>query len=397
MGARRALRLPCALMLLVLLPAAAAQTIAARIQDHRVFVPTRVDGRGPYRFLVDTGSSGTTLEDALRKKLALRPIDRGVGEGAGEAKVPFETYQVASIAVGHVTFGPIDAPAFDNRTLAAVIGFEAFDGVVGVELFKRAVVTLDARRSEVVLSTATPFRPVRGARRVSFALSPDDVPVVEATINGVPGLFEIDTGDRSAVTLYGPFWRQHRLESTFDRTVTAQTGYGLGGPILSLVGRARSFVFGNVDARQPVVRLSLQRAGAFTASTYAGSIGMGLLARYRCSFDYQHKALWLEPATTDDDAPYDRSGAWIGFAPGGLGIVSVVHGGPAEQAGLHPVDVLRSIDGIAATPANLPALRRLLASTGRPGVRVRYERAGRPAGVRIALRDLIAPVETHDR
>lgn len=38
------------------------------------------------------------------------------------------------------------------------------------------------------------------------------MPVVSGALNGVVGKFEVDTRDRSGLTLFGPCWRDHRLD-----------------------------------------------------------------------------------------------------------------------------------------------------------------------------------------
>jgi hypothetical protein len=55
------------------------------------------------------------------------------------------------------------------------------------------------------------------------------------------------------------------------------TGYGVGGPIQSIVGRPSGFSIGELAVPAPVTRLSLQKSGAFASANYAGSIGMGIL------------------------------------------------------------------------------------------------------------------------
>ena len=66
-----------------------------------------------------------------------------------------------------------------------------------------------------------------------------------------------------------------------------------GGPIRGIVGRPVTFGLAALALPAPVTRLSLQSAGAFTRTDYAGSIGMGILKRFVVVFDYPHRQMWL--------------------------------------------------------------------------------------------------------
>ena len=275
-------------------------TVPISLVDNRVFVHADVDGQGPFDFLVDTGAEVTSVSPALVKRLALPHVRDDSGGGAGEHQVSYSDVRVASVAVGKTSFGPVEAPAFDLTKLARIVGFRRFDGILGTELLRQDVVTIDPVRGLLTIEAASSFRPPRNAIGIPVTIegvvAPNDnkgMPVFSGTVNGIAGTFEVDTGDRSGLTLFGPFWRAHQLDRTIGPTVTAMTGYGVGGPIRSIVGRPKTFTMAGLDVAPPVTRLSLQRGGSFTRSDHAGSIGMGVLRHFVVSFDYAHRMMWL--------------------------------------------------------------------------------------------------------
>ncbi len=368
--------------------------------DNRVFVHAKVDGNGSFEFLVDTGSSGTTVSPDLAKHLALPQVRDDHGGGAGEQQVSYPDVRVASVAVGSTSIGPIEAPTIDLRQLARVVGFQTFDGILGTEMFRRNVVTIDPVRRLLTIEAATSFQPPRDAvgipvtiERVAAPDDNEDIPVFSGTVNGIAGTFEVDTGDRSGLTLYGPFWRAHQLDRTIGPTVTAMTGYGVGGPIRSIVGRPKSFTMAGLDVVAPVTRLSLQRSGSFTRSDYAGSIGMGVLKHFVVSFDYPHRMMWLVRGPGPGGADrYDRSGLWLGLTGDrDLEVVDVVAGGPAAQAGMLVGDRVDAINKVQAGPDTLFELRRLLSQPALPGVAVKAHRGKSRKTFQLVLRDQITP------
>lgn len=373
--------------------AVAAVVLPLSIVDNRPFVDVTIDGQGPFAFIVDTGSSDTTVSTATAARLRLPRVGAGTGAGAGEQALAFPVVHVRALRVGTVSLGALDAPAFDVGVLSRAMGFARFDGVLGVELFRDRVVTLDAGARTLTIEAPDAFHPPEGAVPVKFRLDQNGMPLVDATVQGEAGVFQVDTGDRFSLTLFGAFWRERGLDARLGPLVEAMTGYGGGGPIRARVGRAAACSIGDVALAPPVTRLSLQQAGGFARTDRAGSFGMGVLGRYRVSFDYPHQVMWLA-RRADSDAPehYDRSGMWLGLGSAdGLRVMDVVAGGPAAQAGIRVGDRVERVGTLPADAATLASVRALLRTPDLADVPVLIRRAAALRQVRIALRDLIAP------
>lgn len=371
-----------------------AVSIPFRLVDNRAFVDVMADDRGPFSFIVDTGSSGSTISEQLRDKLRLTITSTGTSDGAGEARVVDQQASLRSLKVGPVELGPLPIDVMSIDPLKRAIGFRRFDGVIGAELFRKYVVTFDFDRSRLQLEQPAAFHPEPGAVAVPITLNGDDMPVVNATISGLDGAFEVDTGDRSALTLFGPFWRAHRLDDTMAPTVTVMTGYGIGGPVRSIVGRMPHLAIGAVVCSAPVTRLSLQKSGAFVTSDYAGSIGIGVLKRFIVSFDYAHKTLYLLPRASIAPSAdgFDRSGMWLGLDRNRKVVVmDLVPNGPAANAGFNIGDMVVAIDGKPLSADRIFAVREALRNPETVSVTVRGGRAGAPEDHVVVLKDLIAP------
>ena len=72
---------------------------------NKPLVPVRVDGRGPYAFLLDNGSSYDVVDTAVAHELALEVVpfeeQRGAGEGTSTAGRP-TTWRSRSAAPEHL-------------------------------------------------------------------------------------------------------------------------------------------------------------------------------------------------------------------------------------------------------------------------------------------------------
>jgi hypothetical protein len=117
------------------------------------------------------------------------------------------------------------------------------------------------------------------------------MPVVNATIDGIATTVAIDTGDRSSLTLFGPFARTHGFYTRYPSKRNVVTGYGLGGPVYGDVFRLGSLdVLGN-HLSEVVARASRQSGGVFTSAQQGGSIGTGVLKRFNVVYDYPHQRI----------------------------------------------------------------------------------------------------------
>jgi C-terminal processing protease CtpA/Prc len=156
--------------------------------------------------------------------------------------------------------------------------------------------------------------------------------------------------------------------------------------------RAGQLSLGSVTTSQPIASLSEAKHGAFSDSSYDGNVGSGLLKRYVATFDYSGRTLYLKPAQSldPDVGAFDRVGMWINLGEGGMAVVDLAAGGPAEQAGLKVGDVMIAIDGATVSTRSLSDVRRSLkvAPIGRP-LAITYSRAGTSAIAQVLPRDLI--------
>jgi predicted aspartyl protease len=382
-----------ALAALALMPMAVrAQSVADvrfRLIDNRVFVPAMLNGRGPYDMVLDTGADTGGVSISVMDEIGAKAEGRERAGGAGEGKdVVFKTH-IASLRIGGAEFRNLPAIAENFGALNEVIGFTRFDGIAGQAVFRRYIVDIDFERQRLKLIEPKDYRAPAGAIAIPFTFYDGFIPLVRGSVAGVRGRFIVDLGDRSSLTLFGPFWRAHQLDDTLGPGVDALTGYGVGGPIRGLVLRVPQFGFGKAIAKSIVARLSLQKSGGFADPHIAGSIGTGVLRHFRTIIDYPHNRFLLVPRTAEADR-FDRAGLWLGRHGALFEVFDVIAGGPADIAGLRKGDVVTEIDRNRVETLDLFAIREKLRDPGsNEPVLIDYLRAGRAGQASLRLRDLL--------
>jgi hypothetical protein len=133
-------------------PLFAAPTRLDRIG--RVMTNVMVNGKGPFRFVIDTGASRSTLAPHLAKSLGLtHSVGRNVmlNGVTGVAEVP--TVAVDSIEIGELKFQDQHLPVIFTSIMGNA------DGILGVAGFHDQRIDVDFKRDRVSVLTSNGRRP----------------------------------------------------------------------------------------------------------------------------------------------------------------------------------------------------------------------------------------------
>jgi predicted aspartyl protease len=128
--------------------------------DERMTVRVSVDGRGPYEFVVDTGSERTVVSQDLAGLLDLQP-GKKVNVTAMTSTQMVNTVKVPSLAVNTIDARTLEAPTLDQADMGA-------PGMLGLDALKGHVISIDFKRNEMT---------VHPARRHQLRAGPNDIVV----------------------------------------------------------------------------------------------------------------------------------------------------------------------------------------------------------------------------
>jgi hypothetical protein len=120
----------------------------------RVMTMVMVNGKGPFRFVIDTGASRSTLAPHLARALNLQPsVGRNVmlNGVTGAAEVP--TVAIDSIEIGALRFEKQDLPVIFTSIMGNA------DGILGVAGFQDQRIDVDFKRDRVSVLESTGKRP----------------------------------------------------------------------------------------------------------------------------------------------------------------------------------------------------------------------------------------------
>lgn len=243
-----------------------------------------IDGRGPFTVILDTGAPDISIAPETARTLGVKTRDNGTVTGAGERAVKYASATLATVALGDLTLRDVNAGVIDLSQIRSKFHFARLDGIIGYPLLARYVTFVDVDSGTISLSDRRPAVPP-GATITHFT---GVLPVIGAVIDGIATTVLVDTGDRSSLTLFGPFAARHGFFGRYPSQQNVVTGYGLGGPIYADVFRLPRLDVLGTRLDDVVARASRQKGGAFASAGNGGSIGTGVLKRFNVVYDYSH-------------------------------------------------------------------------------------------------------------
>ena len=364
----------------------AAVEVPFEVHDGRLFVNIKVNGKGPIRMLLDS-DRGNVLAPQAMAALGVKPQGNFGTAGTGENQQEVGIARIDRLELGGVVIDGMLFTAIDiSEYMARVEGVDNVSGVLGYELFKRFPVKLDFQRSRATFYDPSRFSYSGGGVGVPVKLR-GHVAHVEGSVDGLKGVFAIDTSGRGALALTAPFAERNGLIKRYGATQAFVSAAGADSYAHALLARASALKLGSVAVDRPVVALSTQ-AGADTANAeVAGSVAYGILRQFNITFDYANGMLYFEKnANYGQPDVFDRSGMWIERRASGYEVIETIKDGPAARAGLVPGNVIVAIDGKPWNSLPLATLRQDLKAA--PGTKVKLKLGSGQERV-ITLRELI--------
>lgn len=363
-------------------------TVPIEIINNHVYLPVSINGH-TLHFMLDTGGRNLLTPQAAAKA-DVKSVGAFGGGGVGKKVVDQGVARVGEMILGNKisfrrqAFIVEPLPHFDQ------IEGTAFDGLVGYEVLKRLVAQIDYQGRKVTFIRPSDFSSANAGQPIPFAFF-GSTPMVDGSLDGLPGQFAVDTGSRSGLTLWTPFVKAHQLVKRYRASPRTTIGWGVGGKAVGRVARGGEFLLGGIRISHPVITMQSTAGSPNSVKGDDGNIGGAILRRFTVTFDYAHYTMYLRPNKSfSKPFDYDRSGMWINQGDGGFEVEAILANGPAATAGLRVGDVIVSVDGTPAGQMTLSGWRQSLCEEG-PGTRVRLgvRRAKVTKQIDLVLRNLI--------
>jgi len=250
-----------------------------------IFADVKINGKGPYNFVVDTGASQTALSQKLARDLGLKVITTTVMHGVGgSGKVNSEIYRIEQLQVGDVSVADLPVGTFDDPVISQIA-----DGIIGTAMLADFIVTINYPDGRMELT----HKPIT---------TPDAIPIwcvsnmllLPADVNGKPGNFIVDTGAITTVLSLG----MANLMGINEKTPGALVDLGIAGvggaqgitlmlPQLTLKTTRQS------ETLNQALAIDLKEISRMLGTEVSGVAGFDFLKNYKLTLDYYKAEIHL--------------------------------------------------------------------------------------------------------
>ena len=258
-----------------------------------ILLPTRVNGTGPFDFILDTGAGTSLLSAELAQQLNVKILGTKEGQSAG-GKISVSLAKVDSLALGQAKIEDVEVGIVDLGHISKTIGAK-IDGDVGYNFLKHFRVTIDYQTGEVRFDDPKRIESFGKSAKTEIPLrlaSPaKPLVLVDVHVNGRgPFQFAIDTGT-STTAIAPEVAKQLDIQGSPMGPIT--TG---GAKVDVTAGRLNSFQVGgaHIDNLVVVVADFFASLSQAVEAKLDGIVGYNFLRNFRVVIDYPSEKFRLE-------------------------------------------------------------------------------------------------------
>ncbi|HKQ50282.1 MAG TPA: aspartyl protease family protein [Phycisphaerae bacterium] len=341
-----------------------------KMENDRPVIDVRVQGRGPFRFVFDTGAGVAILSPELAEKLKIESSGKTrIGDPAAPHAVEVDTATVDFEICGE-KFKDVSAVVWGDKAILAGLG--DVDGIVGLPAISDRVVTLDFAKKELRLSK----EPLPEGDGTVTCWSPHGIPLLDLSIGGETVPAHLDTGMTRDLSVPSELRDKLTLKGspTPARARTASGEFEL--EIATLDGPAEI-------AGQKIVDPDLEFNKRFEHAV----VGTGVLSRFTVELDLDGGRARFTPIPgwKPDPSQKRRYGMMMSMSDGPVTIAGVVPKSIAERAGLKTGDRIVKANGRVFESLNFSERGKVLKQSPLALV---IERDGKPIEITLAFDDV---------
>jgi hypothetical protein len=330
-----------------------------------LWVRASVNGGPPAAFILDSGASITVVDRGHAASVGVETLGEAEALGAGAAgQASFA--RLASLRIGAGDAGGVELAdravgVLPISASIAPVAWRDVGGLLGADIMSDFVVDIDYDHRVLTLSDSASYR-YQGSGSALPLTFTGGIPVVSLMIDGRQGNFRVDLGASAGAVLHPAFVEREGIRVA---GAIGSSGGGFGGRYAKQLFRMESMRLGPLEWQAPLVGLTRPRTGVLASADYDGVIGNLVLQRFRCTFDYERRLLYLEPgALARSTDPFTRVGVTFARSGDDVSVLSVMDRSPAEEAGVRPGDVVRTIDHRPASAWDPDQLRQRFEDPG---------------------------------
>lgn len=165
----------------------------------RPTIQAKINGKGPFLFVLDTGAQGFILNADLAKELELPVIGKAaMGDPSDPTAIEVDRIRIESVEIGGVLLSGVVADSWEQP--ASMKAHLKGRGILGVSMLSQFLVTFDYPGSKIVIENGS-LSARNGENVVAWRARDDGLPTLRLTVADATFDAHIDSGAPGTITL----------------------------------------------------------------------------------------------------------------------------------------------------------------------------------------------------
>ena len=330
------------------------ETIPFKLVKNLMIIPLKINGTGPYNFVLDTGVGLFLITDPalidtiqIKNLRTIKVTGFGAGEDLSAFVAPSLEIDIGSAKAKSVPAAILKKDVFELSSFAGM----PVHGLIGYEFFNSFTVRISYPLNSIIIYRPDKFYiPKKGAKIPITIEERKPYMVNEIVLSSgkkIPLKIIIDTGAGHPISLESYEGKPFEVPHV---NISANLGIGLTGPIKGYIGRIPSVKIGkytldNVISAFPDYNDVGSKVRLVNRN---GSVGNSILRRFDVVFDYSRGVMYLKPSAFLKE-PFEHDMSGMELSTGGedfkrVIITRIEPFSPAEESGLDKDDEILSIN-----------------------------------------------------
>ncbi len=254
-----------------------------------IMLPTYLNGKGPFDFVLDTGASMSIVTEELAGLIGIEGKEPKEALGAAGKRMTTFLGRVDSVSIGETKVKNLEVGIMNE--LPKCVG----RGAIGYNFLKDFILTIDYRSNLLTITSPLDVVSHQADRRTSipFRLAKPDRPIllVDVLVNAHRTYpFILDTG--ASQTVVSPNLAQQM------KLINTQLGptIGAGGKVQSSMGRLTSLTLGEAALENMMVVVAdiFSALGQAVEASIDGILGYTFLREFKLEINYPSASLCVD-------------------------------------------------------------------------------------------------------
>ncbi len=260
--------------------------VPASTKAQLLVIEAKINDRGPYRFIFDTGTSGIVLNADFASELGLTSTGKShIGDPSNPNAFEADTHRIDKLSIEGAVFTGVEAISLEPPPQIAQ-ALKGTRGIIGLSLFGDCLMTLDLRKKQMILERGE-LPEINGVDILRLDVHGEKSPTVRLRVGGIDIDAHIDSGKPGGVAL--PTNMQDRFKLKGKPVVV-----GRGRTANSTFDVLAATLDGNVEVGGHVIKEPNLSFVSLLDDPGVANIGTGILRDLRMTLDQKNGRIRFE-------------------------------------------------------------------------------------------------------